>query len=59
MPVLFRGVGRLVLSHLLPNLPNDPAMEEQFAAGMSDIFPGPIQIARDTQRISVEKRNQP
>ncbi len=51
------GVGKLVLSHLLPNLPNDPAMEAQFSAGMSDVYPGPIQIARDTQRIAVEKRN--
>lgn len=51
------GVGKLVLSHLLPNLPNDPAIEAQFAAGMSDVYPGPIQLARDTQRITVEKRN--
>jgi ribonuclease Z len=51
------GVGKLVLSHLLPNLPNNPEMEAQFSAGMSDIYPGPIQIARDTQRIAVEKRN--
>jgi ribonuclease Z len=51
------GVGKLVLSHLLPNLPNNPEMEAQFSAGMSDVFSGPIHIARDTQRIAVEKRN--
>lgn len=50
------GVGKLVLSHLLPNLPNDPEMEAAFQAGMSDVFPGPIHIARDTQRITVERR---
>lgn len=51
------GVGKLVLSHLLPNLANNPEVEAQFAAGMSDVFAGPIQVARDTQRIAVEKRN--
>lgn len=51
------GVGKLVLSHLLPNLPNNPEMEAQFSAGMSDVYAGPIQIARDTQRIAIEKRN--
>ena len=51
------GVGKLVLSHLLPNLPNSPEMEAQFSAGMSDVYPGPIHIARDTQRIAIEKRN--
>ena len=51
------GVGKLVLSHLLPNLPNNPEMETQFAAGMSDVYSGPIHIARDTQRIAVEARS--
>lgn len=50
------AVGKLVLSHLLPNLPNNAEMEAQFAAGMSDVYPGPIHIARDTQRIAVEAR---
>jgi len=51
------GVGKLVLSHLIPNLPNNPEMEAQFSAGMSDVYSGPILVARDTQRIAVEKRN--
>lgn len=50
------GVGKLVLSHLLPNLPNSPEMEAAFQAGMSDVYTGPIHVARDTQRITVEKR---
>ncbi|MGE0601134.1 MAG: MBL fold metallo-hydrolase [Dehalococcoidia bacterium] len=53
------GVGALVLSHLLPNLPNNDEMEAAFRAGMSDVYPGPIRIARDMQRIPVEKRVKP
>ncbi|MGB4862836.1 MAG: MBL fold metallo-hydrolase [Tepidiformaceae bacterium] len=53
------GVGSLVLSHLLPNLPNNDEMEAAFKAGMSDIYSGPIRLARDLQRITVEKRVNP
>lgn len=49
-------VGEVVLSHLIPPIPNDDAREAVFAAGMSDIYPGPVRIARDTQRIPVAKR---
>ena len=52
------GVGKLVLSHLLPNLPANDEIEAQFAAGMKDVFAGPIHVARDTQRIAVERRAQ-
>ena len=50
------GVGKLVLSHLLPNLPANDEIEAQFSAGMKDVFAGPIHIARDTQRIAVPER---
>ncbi len=49
------GVGQLILSHLLPNLPNNTEMENAFKAGMSDVYPGPISLARDTQRIAIER----
>ena len=51
------GVGKLVLSHLMPNLPNNPEMEAQFAAGVSDVYTGPIHVARDTERIAVPQRS--
>ena len=51
------GVGRLILSHLIPNLPNNKEMEDAFMAGMAAIFGGPISLARDTQRITVERQN--
>jgi len=51
------GVGKLVLSHLLPNLPANPEIEAQFTAGLKDVYPGPIHVARDTERIPVEKRS--
>lgn len=53
------GVGALVLSHLLPNLPNNDEMEAAFKAGMSDIYSGSIRVARDLQRIEVEKQVKP
>ena len=50
------GVGELVLSHMLPQIPNDPAREAAFMAGMAAIYGGPIRVARDLQRIPVVKR---
>ncbi len=47
------GVPRLVLSHLLPPIPDDGPIVESFVAGMSEIFPGSILVARDLQRLSV------
>jgi ribonuclease Z len=47
------GVGRLVLSHLIPPIPDDGPLVEQFVAGMSDVFPGRIEVARDNQRFSI------
>ncbi len=46
-------VGQLVLSHIIPSIPNDDAREAAFIAGMSAHFAGPIRIARDGQRIPV------
>lgn len=47
------GVGEVVLSHLIPSIPNDDAREAAFIAGMSDIYGGPLRVARDLQRIPV------
>jgi ribonuclease Z len=47
------GVPRLVLSHILPPIPDEGAPVEQFVAGMGDIFPGTIEVARDMQRITI------
>jgi ribonuclease Z len=50
------GVGEVVLSHLIPSIPNNDAQEAAFMAGMSEAFGGPIRVARDMQRIPVTKR---
>lgn len=49
-------VGEVVLSHIIPPIGNDDGAEKGFMAGMADIYRGPIRIARDMQRIPVEKR---
>lgn len=49
------GVKHLVLSHLLPSPPNDGPAVDGFAAGMADIYGGPITIGRDLQRIVIEE----
>ncbi len=49
-------VGELVLSHIIPPIPNDTERETEFMKGMSDIYGGPIRVARDMQRIAVTKR---
>ena len=53
------NVGQVVLSHLIPPIPNDAAREEAFMAGMADLYDGPIRVARDTQRIAVTSRAKP
>ena len=50
------GVGELVLTHIIPPVPNDTAREADFMAGMAEIYGGPIRMARDTQRIAVGKK---
>jgi ribonuclease Z len=47
------GVPRLVLSHLLPPIPDDGPIVDNFVAGMSEIYPGSILVAKDLQRLTV------
>lgn len=44
---------RLVLAHLLPPVPEEGPLVEQFAAGLDAIYDGPITVARDLMRLSV------
>jgi ribonuclease Z len=48
------GVAQVVLTHIIPTIASQDAMEAMFVQGMSDIYKGSIRIARDTQRIAVE-----
>ena len=50
------GVGEVVLSHIIPAIPNDAAQETAFMDGMAGLYGGPIRVARDMQRIPVTKR---
>jgi ribonuclease Z len=50
------GVGELVLSHIIPPISNDEAQVSVFTSGMSDIYGGSIRVARDMQRVAVQKR---
>lgn len=50
------GVGRLVLSHLIPPIPNAGPAVEQFTAGMDGIYKGAIHVAKDMERVSVTRR---
>ena len=48
------GVKQLVLSHLIPPIPDDGPMVERFAEGMSEVYGGPIIVAKDLQRFTIE-----
>ena len=48
------GVGEVVLTHLLPTIASQDAMEALFVQGMSEIYSGRIRVARDTQRVDVK-----
>ena len=50
------GVGEVVLSHIIPPIPNDSAAEAAFMAGMAAVYSGSIRVARDLQRVAVVKR---
>ncbi|MCE7929709.1 MAG: MBL fold metallo-hydrolase [Chloroflexi bacterium CFX7] len=50
------GVGEVVLSHLIPPIPNDTARETDFMAGMNATYGGRVRVARDMQRIEVSRR---
>ncbi|MBW1801704.1 MAG: MBL fold metallo-hydrolase [Deltaproteobacteria bacterium] len=41
------GVGKLVLTHLVPSIPASDQAEQLFVQGMSDIYKGPILVGRD------------
>jgi ribonuclease Z len=49
------NVKHLVLSHLIPPIPNEGPLVDAFVAGMSDIYKGPITVGRDLQRITIEE----
>lgn len=51
-----RHVGEVVLTHIVPMLPANEQAEAAFVAGMSSVYPGPIRVARDGQRLAVTKR---
>jgi ribonuclease Z len=51
------GVHRLVLSHVIPPIPNEGPEVAAFTAGMEQIYPGPISVAQDLQRITFEAGN--
>ena len=46
-------VGHLVLTHFIPPIPANWIAEEAFAAGMDDIYDGPITLARDGMRLNL------
>ena len=50
------GVGEVVLSHIIPPIPNQGEAEAQFMSGMAGVYGGPIRVARDMQRVPVTKR---
>jgi ribonuclease Z len=47
------GVGRLLLSHLIPPIPTSGPQVEQFVAGMSDIYKGEIKVCSDLERFVI------
>ena len=47
------GVLRLVLSHILPSIPDDGPEVERFIDGMAQIYRGSITVGRDLERITV------
>jgi len=47
------GVKKLVLSHLIPGVPDEGPLMDQFIAGMSDIFRGELVVGRDLMRFAV------
>ena len=46
-------VKQLALSHIIPPVADDGSANATFLQGMSDIYAGPITLARDLQRFSV------
>ncbi len=50
------GVGEVILTHIIPPVGNDTSQEAAFISGMGEVYTGPVRVARDLQRISIEKR---
>ncbi len=48
------GVKHLVLSHVMPPIPEDGPRQEEFAAGLGEIFGGEITVGRDLQRFALD-----
>ncbi len=48
------GVGKLVLYHVGPGIPDNFMIRGQYKKGMSDIYPGPIFISKDKDRFYLE-----
>jgi ribonuclease Z len=44
------GVKHLVLSHLIPPIPDEGPLVDAFIAGMADVFTGELTVGRDTRR---------
>jgi ribonuclease Z len=47
------GVKHLVLTHLIPAVPNEGPQAEAFPSGMADVFKGTLTMGRDLQRFSL------
>ncbi|MEX1103091.1 MAG: MBL fold metallo-hydrolase, partial [Dehalococcoidia bacterium] len=52
------GVRKVALSHLIPPIPSEGPAVTRFVEGMSDIYKGPIHVARDLERIAVDPRGE-
>ena len=48
------GVRKLVLTHIGPGIPDIWLVKSMFREGMSDIYPGPIHISKDKDRLYLE-----
>jgi ribonuclease Z len=49
-------VAKLVLSHLIPPVPNEGPLVEAFVAGMADIYKGEIVVGQDLMRLHIGPR---
>ncbi len=47
------GVRQLMLSHVIPPIPEDGPQVAEFIAGMAALYRGPLSVARDLQRVRV------
>lgn len=47
------GVKKLVLSHLIPSIPNEGPLADVFAQGIGEIFKGELVVGRDLMRFAV------